>query len=118
MIARAVSAGSRPPRSSPIGTAQPVQVLRRDTRGEEPRPPVRLRLARAHGPDVAAAARERLDDRRLVELDVVGQDRDRVGRAEADLLGDLVRPATMSRSTSGKRASVANAARPSMTTVS
>ena len=54
---------------------------------------VGLGLARPDRADVPAAAPERLDDRRLVELDVVGEDRDRVVRAEADLVGDLVRPA-------------------------
>ena len=52
-----------------------------------------LGLARPDGADVAAAAAERLDDGRLVELDVVGQHGDRVGRTEADLVGDLVGPA-------------------------
>ena len=60
---------------------------------EQPRPPVGLGLARPHRPDVAAAAAQRLDDRRLVELHVVGQHRDRVGRPEPDLVRDLVRPA-------------------------
>ena len=43
--------------------------------------------------DVAAAAREGGDDRGLVELGVVRQHGDGVGRPEADLIGDLVGPA-------------------------
>ena len=75
----------RPPEAGEVGLRHPGR--------EQPRPPVGLRLARPDRPDVAAAAAQRLDDRRLVELHVVGQDGDRVGRPEADLLGHLVGPA-------------------------
>ena len=92
MIASAVSDGSRPPRSSPIGPRSRSTSSCGHAGLEQPRAAVRLGLARADGPDVPAAAMERLDDRRLVELHVVGQHRDRVGRPEADLVGELVRP--------------------------
>ena len=72
---------------------EPGEIGLAHTRFEQPRPAIALRLARADGTDVAAAPPQRLDDGRLVELDVVAEDGDRVGRAEADLLGHLVRPA-------------------------
>ncbi len=93
MIARAVSAGARPPRSRPTGPRSRASSLLPHPRRAEPLAPIALRLAAADRPDVAAVAAERLDDRRLVELDVVGQDGDGVLRPEPDLVGDLVRPA-------------------------
>ena len=77
----------------PDRPAQPGELLLADARLEQPLAPVGLGLARADGADVAAAAPERLDDGRLVELHVVGQHGDRVVGPEADLVGDLVRPA-------------------------
>ena len=97
MIARAVSAGVRPPRSSPIGPRSRARSASPTPGREEPGPAIGLRLPRPDRADVAAAATERLDDRGLVELHVVGQDRDRVGRPQADLVGDLVRPADHER---------------------
>ena len=93
MIASAVSAGARPPRSSPTGPRSRASSSSRHAGGPQPLAAIALRLAAADRADVAAAAVERLDDRRLVELHVVGQDRDRVVRPQADLLGDLVGPA-------------------------
>src|SRR5262245_36778435 len=69
------------------------ELLLRDAGLAEALPPVALGLLRSHGAHVRAAAPERLDDRRFAELHVVGEDRDRVVRAEPDLVGDLVRPA-------------------------
>ena len=93
MIASAVSAGCRPPRSSPTGP-------RSRASSSSPTPAARSRSRRspcvffdADRADVPAAAAECLDDRRLVELHVVGQDGDRVVRPEPDLVGHLVRPA-------------------------
>ena len=83
----------RPPRSSPIGPRSRASSAVGHAGLAQPLAAVALGLARADRADVAAAAAERLDDRRLVELHVVGQDRDRVVRAEADLVGDLVGPA-------------------------
>ena len=92
-IARAVSAGARPPRSSPIGPWSRASSVGGHPGGQQAFPTIGLGLARADRADVAAAPPERLDDRRLVELHVVAEDRDRVRRPEADLVGHLVRPA-------------------------
>ncbi len=87
--------GRQPPAEvQPDRAAQPVELGRAARRRlEQPRPTIGLGLPRADRADVAAAAVERLDDRRLVELHVVGEHRHRVGRPEPDLVGDLVRPA-------------------------
>ena len=77
----------------PDRTAQLGEFRLADAGLEQPRAPIALRLLRADGADVATAAPERLDDGRLVELHVVGEDGDRVVRPEADLVGDLVGPA-------------------------
>src|SRR5258705_11093394 len=74
-------------------TPEPGQVVVAHAGFAKARPAIGLRLAAANGPDVAAAAAEGLDDRRLVELDVVGEHGNRVVRTESDLLGPLVRPA-------------------------
>ena len=92
-IASAVSAGARPPRSSPTGPRSRASSASLTPGLEQARPPIGLGLARPDRADVAAAATERLDDGRLVELDVVREDGDRVVRAEPDLVGDLVGPA-------------------------
>ena len=92
-IARAVSDGARPPRSSPTGPRSRARSASLTPASSRRARRSRLRLLRPDGADVAAAAPERLDDRRLVELHVVRQDGDRVVRAETDLLGDLVGPA-------------------------
>ena len=119
MIARAVSAGARPPRSSPIGPRSRPSSSAVTPAASSRVAPIGLGLARADRPDVAAAAPERLDDRRLVELHVVGEHRHRVRRARAR---SRRRPRPASRRPAGRRRGtargVANAARPSMTTVS
>ena len=92
-MASAVSAGARPPRSRPTGPrsrARSASLTPASSRRARRSPWV---FFEPDGPDVAAPAPQRLDDRRLVELHVVRQDGDRVVRAEADLVGDLVRPA-------------------------
>ena len=75
----------RPPEAIEVGLA--------DARREQTSAAVGLGLARPDRAHVPAPAPERLDDGGFVELDVVRQDRDRVVRAEPDLVGDLVRPA-------------------------
>ena len=71
---------------------QPCQILLPHPGGDQPLAAIGLSLARTDGTDVAAAAAQGLDDRRLVELHIVAQDRHRVVRAEGDLVGDLVGP--------------------------
>ena len=113
-LGRRPTAEVEPDRAPQAGSAPPARPRPSSSRGVA----VGLRLAAADRADVAATALERGDDGRLVELDVVGQHGDRVGRTEADLVGDLVGPADDERSASGKRSCVAKVARPSMTTVS
>ena len=119
MIASAVSAGARPPEVESDRSAQPGKLVITDARRPQAFASIALRLSAADRADVATAASERLDDRRLVELDVVGEDRDRVVRPEADLVGDFVRPADDQPvdEPGGNRSGVANDSRPSMTTV-
>src|SRR5579862_9644877 len=67
--------GRRPPAQVEAHrTTQLVELGVAQARLAQPYPAVALGLARAHRPDIAGPAVERLDDRRLVELDVMGQD--------------------------------------------
>ena len=68
-----------------MGPRKPGQVVGRDPGRQQSLLAVGLGLSAAHGADVPAARASAVDDGRLVELDVVGQDRDRIARAEADL---------------------------------
>ena len=73
-------------------SAQPGKLVITDARSPQAFASIALRLSAADRADVATAASERLDDRRLVELDVVVVTATAVG-PEVDLVGDFVRPA-------------------------
>ena len=119
MIASAVSAGSRPPRSSPIGPAQPVELVRVTPASSSRARRSAWVLREPTAPDVPAAAMR-------APSTIAGSSNftSWVSTATASAGPRPISSAsssgqpTMSRSTSGNRASVANAARPSMTTVS
>ena len=92
------------------GAAQAGQVVIGDPCRPKPLAPVRLRLAAADRTDVPAAPAERGDDGRLVELDVVGEDRDRVMGPQADVVGDLVPRIESALASPGEKAPYAQAA--------
>ena len=93
MIDSAVSSAVSAPRSSPIGARDALEIRLLDALGQQPLAPLGLRAARAHRADVAGVRAQREHERRVVELRVVGEDRDR-GRAvdAAELLERLLRP--------------------------
>ena len=119
MIASAVSAGCLAPEIEPDAPAEAVRC------GLALRPPRAVCARRSPwvfreptAPTPSARPRpHRLDDRRLVELRVVRQDRDRVVRTEARWWSKATSgQSLMRRSTSGNRSWVAKAGRASMTT--
>ena len=72
---------------------QSCQLCVTDPGGSESFASIGLRLPAAHRADVAATPGQRGHDGGLVELDIVRQHGDRILGSQADLVGNLVRPA-------------------------
>jgi hypothetical protein len=81
-----------PAEVEPDRAAQPADLLGAQAGLGQPDLAIGLGLPRSHGADVAAAAVGGLDNRRLVELGVVGQDRDRVVWPDIERLEAFVGP--------------------------
>ena len=114
-IESAVSSGRHGAQVEADRRRHPVELRLGHPGLEQPRAPLVLRPPAAHRADVCGLGAERDPQRRVVELRVVGEDRDVGGAIDAELGEGLVGPGGDHSSASGKRALVANAFRGSQT---